>query len=358
MTPIALPSDPQRLLIIKPSAIGDVVHTLPVLNLLRRRWPAAHIAWLVTPACAGLLEEHPLLDEVILFERRRLAHSWRNPAALGELMSLTRDLRRRAFDLVIDLQGLFRSGWLTLMTRAPVRVGFANAREGAWLAYTHRIEVGSPEQHAIERYLRVAEALGCGREPVEFTFATTDADRAYVGDMLRDVGPYAVLLPGANWPTKRWPIENFAALVSPLRERFGLQTIVAGGADVIELARHIPGARSVAGKTSLRELTALLAGAELVIANDSGPMHIASALGRPLVALFGPTNPVRTGPFRRDDAVLRLDIPCSPCYSRTCSHQSCLRWVTPSAVLNAAAHQLSKSTLPLPVYGERARERG
>src|SRR5437763_13707014 len=113
---------PRRVLIIKPSAIGDVVHALPVLNLLRRRWPDAHISWLVTPACAGLLEGHPQLDEVILFERRRLASSWRDPGALRDLMSLTRQLRARESALVIDLQRLFRSGWLTWKTCAPVRL--------------------------------------------------------------------------------------------------------------------------------------------------------------------------------------------------------------------------------------------
>jgi heptosyltransferase-1 len=348
MTQTAPPSpDPQRILIIKPSAIGDVVHTLPVLNLLRRRWPAAKIAWLLTPACAGLLEGHPQLDEIIFFERQRLAHSWRSPAALSELIGLARDLRRREFDLVIDLQGLFRSGWLTMMTGAPMRIGFANAREGAWLTYTHRIDVGSPQQHAVDRYLKVADALGCGRQPVEFYFGTTDSDRAYVADLLRDVGPFAAMLPGTNWQTKRWPIENFAALVAPLREHYGLATVIAGGSDVIDLARQIPGAKSAAGKTSLRELTALLERASLVIANDSGPMHIAAALGRPLVTMFGPTNPVRTGPYRRQETVLRLDIPCSPCYSRTCSHQSCLRWLTPGAVLGATAKQLNGHSLPV-----------
>src|SRR6059058_4634492 len=112
---------PQRVLLIKPSAVGDVVHTLPILNLLRRRWPEARISWCVTPGCAGLLEGHPQLDEVILFERRRLASVWRDPGALRELFKLMRKLRKRHFDLVLDLQGLFRSGWLTWKTRAAVR---------------------------------------------------------------------------------------------------------------------------------------------------------------------------------------------------------------------------------------------
>jgi lipopolysaccharide heptosyltransferase I len=339
MTPIAFPAPPRRILIIKPSAIGDVVHALPVLNLLRRRWPAAHVSWLVTPACAGLLERHPLLDEVIRFERKELGKGWRSPRAAADLVRFTRDLGRRKFDLVIDLQGLFRSGWLAFATMAPYRVGPANAREGAWLFYTHRVPTGTPEQHAIERYLTIAQAVGCERGPVEFPFAVDDADRQYVARLTP--ARYAVLMPGANWLTKQWPVERFAALVGPLRERFGLDSVVAGGPDTAHLAEKIPATANLAGRTNLRQLVALLERAELVVANDSGPMHIAAALGRPLVTPFGPTNPVRTGPYRRMNAVLRVDIPCSPCYARRCSHVSCLRWIDTEPVLELARVQMN-----------------
>ena len=339
MTPIPLPSPPRKVLIIKPSAIGDVVHALPVLNLLRRKWPAAHVSWLVTPACAGLLERHPQLDEVVRFERKELGKGWKNPRAAADLVRFARALRDKRFDLVIDLQGLFRSGWLAAQTRAAVRVGQASAREGAWVFYTHRVPTGSPEQHAIERYLTVAEALGCERGPVEFRFAVDDADREHVAAM---VPPrYAVLMPGTNWPTKMWPVEKFAGLVAPLRERFGLESVVAGGPDTVDLASKMPGGTNLAGKTNLRQLVALLEKADLVVANDSGPMHIAAALGRPLVTPYGPTNPVRTGPYNRADTVLRLDIPCSPCYSRRCAHQSCLQWIGVESVLALAREQVS-----------------
>jgi lipopolysaccharide heptosyltransferase I len=341
---VSLGISPQRILIIKPSAIGDVVHTLPVLALLRRRWPGAKISWLVTPACAGLLEGHPMIDEIILFERKRLGGMWKNPRLALELRGFTRGLRERKFDLVLDLQGLFRSGWLGRKTRAPVRVGFRNAREFAWLFYTQRVPIETMEQHAIDRYLKLARFIGCDAGPVEFPFATSDADRAHVGGLLGDSSPYAVILPGTNWPTKRWPVEKFAGLVGPLRDRFGLRTVLAGGADAAEMAPAIPGAISVAGKTTLKQLTALLERAAVVVANDSGPMHIASALGRPLVTAFGPTNPVRTGPFGRMDSVVRLDIVCSPCYSRRCSHQSCLRQLDVEAVLELAREQMSRGT--------------
>lgn len=337
--PIPLASDPKRILIIKPSAIGDVVHALPILNLLRKRFPSSHIAWLVTPACAGLLEGHPQLNELIRFERRRFGNGWWNPSAAIGLFRFLRELRRRDFDLVVDLQGLFRSGWLAAATRAPVRAGFANARELAWMFYTHRVPMGTTEQHAIDRYLKIAAALGCDTEPIEFIFPTDDTDRQHVAGLLDGVERYAVLLPGTNWETKRWPVEHFAGLVQPLREQYGLGCVVAGGPESADLARGIPGATDLVGKTTLRQLVALLEKAEMVVANDSGPMHIAAALGRPLVTLFGPTNPVRTGPYRRSGSVVRLPIECSPCYSRTCSHQSCLKKLPPEMVLQAMRSQ-------------------
>jgi heptosyltransferase-1 len=342
---VDFPSSPARILIIKPSAIGDIVHALPVLSLLRRRWPEAKISWIVTPTCSTLLEGHPLLDELIVFNRRRFGHAWRSPTAMYALWKAGYDLYRRRFDLVIDLQGLFRSGWLAWQTRAPIRIGYSMAREGGWAFYTHRVPNTPLSMQAVERYLAMAEALGLGREPVEFRFATNDADRAAVAAKLPAAvasSPFAVLLPGTNWATKRWPVEHFAALVQPLREQFGLESLVAGGRDDIELAARIP-APSLAGETSLRELVALLERAALVVANDSGPMHIAAALGRPLVALYGPTSAERTGPHGRMDSVLSVDLPCAACYSRSCSHLSCMKWLTPESVLKLAEEQLRRS---------------
>ena len=337
---IILPHPPQRILLIKPSAIGDVVHTLPIWNLLRNHWPGAQISWLVTPACAGLLDGLPGLN-VIRFERGRLANAWRSASAAKELLGLGQGLRDLRFDLVIDLQGLFRSGWMTWQTKAPIRVGFDNAREFSWAFYTHRVPVDTREQHATDRYLKVLAALGVPTSPIEYPFAKDDRDFAHVERLLPGGKKYVVLLPGTNWPTKRWPVEKFARLVEPLKQRFGLDVVVAGGADVEQLAHQIPHATTLAGKTNLRQLVALLDRANLVIANDSGPMHIAAALGRPLVALYGPTNPVRTGPYGRMESVLRLDIPCSPCYSRRCSHQSCLQWLDVEPVLELAREQMS-----------------
>ncbi len=327
---------PRRVLIVKPSALGDVVHALPVAALLKRRWPAAHLSWLVSRPFAPLLEANPHVDETIPFDRGRGAGLVRQS---GVARRLARDLRRRGFDLVIDLQGLLRSGWLAWQTGAPVRVGFAYAREAAALFYTHRVTARPGERHAVERYLDVAELLGLGRVPVEFPLVTTPEDEQQVQSLLAplDGEPFAVLLPGTNWATKRWPAERFAELAIMLERQRGLRIVIAGGGDASEAAgivrSKLPSALDLSGRTGIRQLVALLKTASLAVTNDSGPMHIAAALGTPLVSLFGPTSPSRTGPYGRAGSVVRLEIPCSPCYSRRCSHQSCLRLLPAAQVL-------------------------
>lgn len=343
MSDLQFSTPPQKVLIIKPSAIGDIVHALPVLNLLRRKWPDARVSWLVSSACASLLDGHPQIDELIRFERKRFGKGWRKPSAAMGLFKFTRELRSREFDLVIDLQGLFRSGWLAKKTRAPVRVGPAEARELGWVFYTHRVETGFPRGHAVDRYLKIAEAIGLGREPVNFIFATTESDREAAARLVSPGERFAVLLPGANWETKRWPPEKFADLVEPLRQRYGLISVIAGGAGDKKLAVHIPGAVDLTGRTNLRQLVALMERADIVIGNDTGPIHIAAALGRPMVAIYGPTNPQYTGPYGRLDTVVRLDLECSPCLSRGCanpSYLSCLRNLGTEMVLDAVERQI------------------
>ncbi len=336
---------PRRVLIIKPSAIGDIVHALPALARLRKLWPEAKITWLVTPSCAALVENHPMIDEVILFDRNRWGKIWYSPAALADLIRFIKNLRSRKFDLVIDFQGLLRSGWVGLATGAPRRIGFANAREGAVFFYTDRVECSWELDHAVERYLKIAGALGCPEGPAEFAFAVDDADRAFVADLVPPGRAFAVLMPGTNWETKRWPVDRFAALVRPLHERFGLDCVVAGGPADADLAQQIPANFDVTGKLNLRQIVALLERAALVVANDTGPMHIAAALGRPLVTPYGPTCPRRTGPFGRMDSVIRLDLPCSPCLSRSCTHQSCMQWLDVRPVLELAESQMMRYSI-------------
>jgi lipopolysaccharide heptosyltransferase I len=342
MPAIEFTSPPRRVLIVKPSAIGDVVHTFPALARLRKLWPAAEISWLISPGCAALVRNHPMIDRVIVFDAKLLSRAWKGPAAFARLRGFIREIQERRFDLVIDFQGLLRSALVTMGTRSPMRVGFANSREGSRFFYTHRVACSWEEDHAVERYLKIAGALGCPDGPVEFPLAVDEEDRQAIEKLIpRDI-PFAMMLPGTIWPTKRWPVDKFAGLVQPLRDRFGLETVVSGGPADAELNRRVPARFDLTGKTTLRQTIALIERADLVIANDTGPMHIAAALGRPLVAPYGPTSPLRTGPFGRQDSVIRINLPCSPCYSRTCTHHSCMKWLEIEPVLRLAKEQIAK----------------
>ncbi len=347
--------DFRRILIIKPSSFGDVIHALPVLHGLRQRFPRARISWLVSTACAGLLEGHPELDEIILFDRRRFGRLGRSWQVTWEFAAFVRELNARRFDLALDLQGLFRSGFLSLASGAGVRMGFARAREFGWLFYTRPMREPRGERHAVDRNYQAGRLLGFAEVPIRFALPVAAEARAVMTERLAAAGiaageRYALLAPGTRWETKRWPVEHFAEVARRLKADHGLAVVLAGAPDEVEAAAQVAtlaggGVANFAGQTSLRELIALVSGAAVVIMNDTGPMHLAAALGRPLVALYGPTSPVRTGPYRRPEAVVRLDLPCSPCYLKRladCPYgHRCLRELTPAMVCRRVAALLA-----------------
>ncbi|MEW6249949.1 MAG: lipopolysaccharide heptosyltransferase II [Planctomycetota bacterium] len=339
-------ADPRRILLIKPSSLGDVVHALPVLAALRRAWPQAHIAWLVNSAFAPLLERHPLLDETIVFDRRTYGRMLRSRRAAAAFIRFARDLRARQFDLVVDLQGLFRSGFLSWASGAPQRVGFAGAREFAWLFYTRRIRPPAAARHAVDRNVHLARALDL---PVtaEFPLPVAEDERRSARALLqaaagRPVPHFLAVLPGARWESKRWPAARFADLIEDLSTYDSAVCVLLGAPDERPCATEIL-ARCKAplidlvGRTSLPMLVALLAEADLVISNDSGPLHLAAALHRPLVALFGPTSPARTGPYSDTARVVQRPLPCAPCFRRRCplGHHDCLQGLPVDAVLHS-----------------------
>jgi heptosyltransferase-1 len=326
MDPPLAERDFARVLLIKPSSLGDVIHALPILGGLRGRYPSAHIAWLVATPFVDLLDGHPALNEVIPFDRKRYGRIGRSLFISAEFARFVTSLRRRRFDLVLDLQGLFRSGFLAWCTRACVRIGPGDSREMAGVFYTHRYPVDSMETHAVKRMWAVAGLLGFDSAPRSFQLPITESDRSAVRRALADSGihpdrEYAVVFPAARWETKVWPADRFAAVIDRMAAELHLPAVLAGSASERPACDSVAakcGGRpaNLAGATTLRQVAALIDGARLVLTNDSGPMHIADALQRPLVALFGPTNPLRTGPYHRGDSVVRLVLPCSPCYLR------------------------------------------
>lgn len=335
-----------RILLIKPSSLGDIVHALPVLAGLRRRYPRAHIAWLVASPYASLLRAQSRLDEVILFDRRRygmLGRSFRVSVTFADFLHR---LWVRHFDLAIDLQGLFRSGFLALASGANVRLGFADAREFGWFFYTHRVAVPTGEVHAIRRNYLLAGALGLEQPPAEPGLQIPAAAHDRAAALLRAAGlaqaaGYAVLLPASRWQTKRWPPDYFAQLAERIYQQIGLAVVLLGATSETSLCCQVQRRAAsriinLAGQTSLPVLTAVLSRAHLVVSSDSGPMHLAAALRRPLLALFGPTSPARTGPYWPNGRVVRRHLPCSPCFLRWISqcphHHRCLRELTVAEV--------------------------
>jgi len=366
-----------KILLIKLSAVGDVVHTIPVLNKLRRRYPMAQLDWLVTPAIAELLRHHPAITQIIEFEREAWSTPWRL-TPFSSFARLAAKLRAASYDLVVDMHGQFRTAVLTFATGAPARIGFdrprarvwdasprkfpeqarkhawQGAREGSWVAYTHHIPVPTLDLHAVDRYLNVGPILGLDSEPVDFSFPIPQSAVSWVEALLAEHGAdgaeIVIMAPGTIWETKHWGSEKFAEVAGHFLSK-GLAVILIGSQRerVVceEVAALAPGVIDLAGMTALSELAALIRRSAISITNDSGPMHLAVALDRPVVSIFGPTDPVWIGPYRRTNAVLHADLECSPCYLRKlkdCHHNhACMLGVSASVVIERAERILSAS---------------
>lgn len=353
------PLDFRRILIIKPSSLGDVIHALPVLHGLRRRFPDARIEWLISTVLVDLLEGHPELDEVIPFDRNRFAHvGWRAGVTI-EFLRFVRSLRARRYDLIIDLQGLFRSGFMAWAAGARTRIGFADAREFGWIFCNRRVRLPSRDVHAADRNYRVAEPLGFANLPMSCTLPIRDAARSRARTLLSEAGitagrPWVAVAPGARWETKRWPPAHFAALADRIARETDAQIVLIGGPDETDLGRAVAARAAtptadLIGRTTLPELVAVIDTADLVITNDSGTKDIAAALERPLICVYGPTSEIRTGPMMGRGVVVRRDLDCSPCYLKKLSQcpfdHACLAELSPDRVaaeairaLRAAAH--------------------
>src|SRR5262245_56382598 len=323
----------RRIALLKPSALGDIVHTLPVLHALRVRFPRAQISWVISRTFAPLLHGHPDLDESIAFDRRGGA---RGALALG------RELRRRRFDLVIDVQGLLRTGLMCAATFAARRIGLSTAREGAGLFYTDVVDVPDAESlHAVDRYWLVAETLGVGQVARRFDVPLRDDALAWTDVMLRALPrPWLVVAPGSRWVTKRWPPAHFAELIRRTQRIHGGSAITVGAGDDVVLAREIPGLDLV-GRTTLPQLAALLSRADAVLANDSGPLHLAAALGRPVVAPYTCTKIVKHGPYRQPGAIA-TQVACHGSYLKRCGSLACMSELTPDRLWPALNEVLSR----------------
>jgi lipopolysaccharide heptosyltransferase I len=327
--------DARHIAIIKPSALGDIVHSLPVLTALRRRFPQAHICWIVNRSYEPLLQGHPHLDETLPFDRRVMrAGWWRGTRAA---LAFVRDLRRRRFDLVIDLQGLFRSGVMAVLTGASNRIGLGSSREGAALFYSHTVGVPRIDMiHAVDRYWEVVEALGCGDGPKEFHVPQPESARAWAEATLHGLPkPWLMMGVGSRWVTKRWPPQHFGVLIRQAQARFGGAAIfVGGGGDEAQLAEEVRTglegpALNLSGHTSIPQLVAVLARADVMVANDTGPLHLAAALGRAVVAPYTCTKVRLTGPYQSPATAVESRVWCQGSYLKRCQRMECMPELTP-----------------------------
>jgi lipopolysaccharide heptosyltransferase I len=323
----------RRVAIIKPSALGDIVHSLPVLTALRARYPEAHITWVVNRGYEALLHGHPDLDETLPFERAGRAGLLFAALNFGRFLSR---LRRQRFDLVLDLQGLLRSGLMTSATGAPRRVGLTSAREGASLFYTDVIPVGDVRTlHAVDRYWRAALALGAPAGPPRFRVPLTDSAQRWAEAALRgSPRPWLVLGVGSRWQTKRWPPEHFAALARRAQGAFGGTAVFVGAGDEVVAAEHTASllagpVRDFTGRTTLPQLTALLSLADVMVANDTGPLHLAAALGRPVVAPYTCTQVRLTGPYAAAGGAVETAVWCKGSLRKRCARMECMAELTP-----------------------------
>jgi heptosyltransferase I len=298
---VAEQDPPRDVAIVMLSALGDAIHVLPVANALRRAWPSTRITWIIQPLARRLVGDHPAIDEFIVFRRRRGLAAWRSYAELA------RTLRPRRFDLLLALQVYMKAGLIVALARAGVKLGFdrVRARDLNWL-FTNRRIPPHPPQHVQDQYFEFLAYLGVSPEPVEWRIEPTDEERAAQRRFFDALGgPGCAVVVATSKPAKNWAPERCARLLEALEADFGLRPVLVGGPAAIErdAVRRILQATSARAVDALgddvRRLLWLLDGAALVISPDTGPLHIARALDRPVIGLYGYTNPRRYGPYRR-----------------------------------------------------------
>lgn len=344
-----------RILLVKLSAIGDVVHALPLLEALKGHYPEAEIDWVVEEAASGVILGHPCLRNVFVSRRKAWGAAIRRPGeaprVLREVGAFVRKLRGVPYDLVLDVQGLFKSGVLTALARGKRKLGLSDAREGARYAWTEGPAQVRVEDHAIARCLALLGRLGLAPLPFTGRIPVDPGAPARVHALLQGVDPGRPLVavnPVAGWPTKLWEADRFAALGDALVERLGCSVVFTGGAaDRPVVTGILTGmsspALNLAGRTGIKDLACLTLRCRAFVSTDTGPMHVAAAMGCPTVALFGPTAPGRTGPYGKGHRVLRADTPCSPCFRKQCKDRRCMKAITVHEVIEKVQEALAWS---------------
>jgi ADP-heptose:LPS heptosyltransferase len=346
-------SGPRRILIVLMGSIGDVVRALPLLGRIRRGYPHAHIAWAVEPKSEPILRGHRWLDEIIVYDR-----TW----AVSGFISFLREVRSGGahgggFDLVLDLQRHLKSGVVARASGAPDRIGFsgANSKEFNHLFSTRQIQPQPPMRSKLMQYQVFADALGLAPAAIEFGLELRDDEAQRARALIAPApAPRLGVILGSSWPSRLYFPEATAAVIRELAHSSNgdptLFPILIGGPDETELAAQVmrnldmTPVLNLAGRTSLRDLVGVFAECAVAFGPDSGPMHIAAAVGCPVVSLWGSTAPARSAPWGFTDFVISGEIPCHPCYLRSCPiGRECMRRITPEAIVTTIRRALHPS---------------
>lgn len=338
-----------KILIVKMSAIGDVIHTLPALNAVRKKFPKACITWLVEEDAADIVLGHQALDRVIVSKRKK----WIKKLFSGEYYHSFRQirlfinqLRDTHYDMIIDFQNLFKSGVMVMLARGSQKIGFDKGMEhseNSHVFYNKKIAPVSMEIHALKRGLILLESLGIYCKKIEYHLPLTQKDRLDIDKVLKLKGikkekSIICINPQATWPTKLWKPEKFAALSDRLNKEFNAQIVFTGAdADKDEINTIISmmktSAINLAGLTTLKMLAALYEKTACLVTTDTGPMHLAAAMGTKIAAIFGPTAPWRTGPYGSSNFIIRSPLLCSPCFKRQCTSKQCMEKISVADVM-------------------------
>ena len=321
--------DPKRILIVLHGSIGDVTRALPLAAILRRGFPQAFLAWSIEPACAPLLQGNSAIDDVLLFDRR---NAWKNAGGF-----LAR-VRAGKFDLALDLQRIFKSGFIGWWSGARRRIGFhrRDSKEFNWIFNNLHIPEYGEEIPKLEHYLKFADYLGLERASVQWDFALTQEEQNLVDQRLgKNDQPFAVLFVGTRWQSKQWFPFQMSHCADYLQRHHNLDVVLLGGsedrniAEEVQLLCAINKLVNLVGQTSLREAIGVIQRAKIAIGPDTGLMHIAAAVRTPVISLWGATRPQRTGPFGFSELALQGEAPCVPCQRRTCLiGRICLQSIT------------------------------
>jgi len=339
-----------NILIVKTSAIGDVTHTLPALNALRCRFPKAHISWLVEEASADILKGHPALDRVLVCKRKQwigdFSKSFSVINMFKEVWNFVKLIRDTEYDLVLDFQGLLKSSIWVLLSRGKRKVGFGPGMDHAEHSYmflNERVPAVSMDLHAVDRELMLLSSLGIACSNIEFGIPVGDSDRQEVKRLLQSYlisenDNIVTINPMAAWETKLWQNRKFAQVADRLCQKGFKVCFTGAGGDHDEIenirSRMTCSAVNLAGKTTLKTLAALYERSKFLLTTDTGPMHIAAAINTPVVALFGPTAPRRTGPYGKRHTIVGVKVECSPCFKRFCPTTVCMQEITVNMVMH------------------------